>query len=183
MGASVIAYWPGITEEQLESQPGFDNDCKAWGNWMAEREEVPGVYDAIRGLKAEAILTLKTDGWDDEDVSWVSPRQLRDAATRLREAVRAGSPETRVILETYERNANRAYPVSEEFIRDLARLRGFVGVKARKWLKNQPMALKGLHYRAVAEVAWAALILGGDCAGSSSLSLSSSNSSSGSGSV
>ncbi len=56
---------------------------------------------------------------DDDDVSWVSPQQLRDAATQLREAVQAGSPETRVILETYERNANRIDPVAQEFIRDL----------------------------------------------------------------
>ena len=52
-------------------------------------------------------------------MNWVSPQQLRDAAAKLREAVRAGSPETRIILETYERNANRIDPVSEEFIRDL----------------------------------------------------------------
>jgi len=119
MGASVIAYWPGITEEQFESQPGFDNDDRAWGNWMAEREGDSAVSDAIRKLQAEAILTYKTDGMGDEDVSWVSPQQLRDAATKLREAVWAGSPETRIILETYERNANRIDPVSEEFIRDL----------------------------------------------------------------
>jgi len=35
----------------------------------------------------------------------------------------------------------------------LTRLRGFGGVKTRKWLKNQPVGLKGLHYRAVAEAA------------------------------
>jgi hypothetical protein len=29
MGASINACWPGITEEQLESQPGFYNDDKA----------------------------------------------------------------------------------------------------------------------------------------------------------
>lgn len=119
MGASVVAYWPGITEEQLESQPGFDNDDRAWGNWMAEREGNAAVYDALRTLNAEALLTVKTDGWDDEDVSWVSPQQLRDAAIRLREAIRAGTPETRIILQTYERNANRIDPVSEELIRDL----------------------------------------------------------------
>ena len=28
MGASVVAYWPGITDEQLESQPGTYNDDK-----------------------------------------------------------------------------------------------------------------------------------------------------------
>jgi hypothetical protein len=119
MGASIMAYWPGITAEQFESQPGFRNDDRAWGNWMAEREGEPAVYDAIKTLQAEAILTVKTDGWDDADVSWVSPQQLRDAATKLREAVRAGSPETGIILETYARHANRIDPVSEEFIRDL----------------------------------------------------------------
>ena len=84
MGASVVVYWPGMTEEQLESQPGFNNDDRAWGNWMAERDEKPAVADAIRKLNAEAILTLKTDGWDDDDVTWVSPQQLREAAMKLR---------------------------------------------------------------------------------------------------
>jgi hypothetical protein len=78
MGATVIAYWPGMTEAQFESQPGFRNDDRAWGNWMAELETETEVCDAIRKLKAEAILTYKTDGMDDEDVSWVSPQQLRD---------------------------------------------------------------------------------------------------------
>ena len=86
---------------------------------MAELENETAVGDAIRKLKAEAILTYKTDGMDDEDVSWVSPQQLRDAATRLREAVRAGSPETRIILEVYERNANGIDPLAQEFVRDL----------------------------------------------------------------
>ena len=119
MGATVIAYWPGMTEAQFESQPGFRNDDRAWGNWMAELETETAVCDAIRKLKAEAILTYKTDGMDDEDVSWVSPQQLRDAATQLREAVRAGSPETRIILEIYERNANRIDPLAQEFVCDL----------------------------------------------------------------
>lgn len=119
MGAAVIAYWPGITEEQVDAQPGFYNDDRAWGNWMAERDGDPAVSDAIRRLDAEAILTVKTDGWDDDDVIWVRPQELRDAARRLREAVRAGSPEARLILASYERNANRVDPVAEEFIRDL----------------------------------------------------------------
>jgi hypothetical protein len=119
MGATVIAYWPGMTDDQLESQPGFYNDDKAWGNWMAEQDENTAVADAIKKLGAEAILTFKTDGWDDEDVTWVSPQQLRDAATKLIQAVRAGLPETQVILKTYERNANRIDPIAEEFIRDL----------------------------------------------------------------
>ena len=66
MGASVSAYWPGIeeelTEEQLDSQPGFFNDSKAWGNWMAEREYEPHAIEAIRKLNADAILTYTTHG-------------------------------------------------------------------------------------------------------------------------
>ena len=119
MGASVIAYWPGISEQQIDSQPWFFNDDKAWGNWMAEREDDPAVIAAIRKLKAEAILTLKTDGWEDDDVTWVSPQQLRDAVARLREAIQSGAPEARTILASYARNANRIDPVADEFLRDL----------------------------------------------------------------
>lgn len=119
MGATVNAYWPGMTDDQLESQPGFWNDDKAWGNWMAELEGDAAVTAAIKKLDAEAILTCKTDGWEDEDVMWVSPQQLRAAATKLIQAVRAESSEAQVILKTYERNANRIDPVAEEFIRDL----------------------------------------------------------------
>jgi hypothetical protein len=119
MGASVIATWPGISEQQLDSQPGFFNDDEAWGNWMAEREDDPAVIAAIRTLKAEAILTLKTDGWDDDDVTWVSPQQLREAVARLREAVQRDAPEAHTILASYERNANRINSIVEEFMRDL----------------------------------------------------------------
>ena len=119
MGATVIAYWPGITDEQMESQPGFRNDDRAWGNFMAELDAVPAVTEALKKLNAEALLTYKTDGMDDDDIDWVTPQQLRDAATALREAVRAGKPETRVILDTYERNANKIDPLPKELIRDL----------------------------------------------------------------
>ena len=119
MGASVVAYWPGITDEQLESQPGFYNDDKAWGNWMAEREGEPEVLNAIKSLGADAILTYTTDGMEDEDVDWVSPRQLREAVRRLRDAIKDKRSEAKVILETYDRNANRINPIDEEFIQDL----------------------------------------------------------------
>jgi hypothetical protein len=119
MGAVVNAYWPGITEDQIDSQPGFYNDCKPWGDWMATREETPGAMDAIRKLGAEAILSLKTDGWDDEDVSWATPAQMRDAANKLRVAVAAGVPETKPILEAYRPSAPPDEPLAESFIRDL----------------------------------------------------------------
>jgi DhnA family fructose-bisphosphate aldolase class Ia len=124
MGASVIAYWTGITEEQIESQPGFYNDCKAWGDWMAERETEPEVLAAIRKLNADAILTHITDGMTESEVRWVTPKELRDAALRLSQAVQSGeSHEAKIILQTYERNANRVDTIAEEFIRDLNDIR------------------------------------------------------------
>jgi hypothetical protein len=123
MGASVSPYWPGmteeLTEEQLESQPRFQNDSKAWGNWMAERAYEPRVIEAIRKLEAQAILTLITNGVEEEDVEWVTPQDLREATQKLGEAIRAGLPETDIILETYERAANWVDFVSEAFLRDL----------------------------------------------------------------
>ena len=119
MGASINAYWSGITEEQLESQPGFYNDDKAWGDFMAEREAEPEVLEAFKKLNAAALLTHTTDGVADEEVMWVSPSELRKAAKNLREAIQAGLPETKIILETYERNANEVDPIADELVQDL----------------------------------------------------------------
>jgi len=119
VGASVTAYWPGITEEQLEEQPGFYNDDKAWGDWMAEREDESDVLQIIRSLGAGAILTYTTDGMDDREVYWVTPAELRAAAQTLRAAIREGRPGTSRILEIYARNANNIDPTSEEFMQDL----------------------------------------------------------------
>jgi hypothetical protein len=120
MGASVGAYWPGITEEQLEGEPGFWNDCKAWGNFMAEYEDEPDVLDTFRRLGASALLTYKTDGVDDSDVEWVSPEQLREATQIMQDAVRQNLPGIERILEVYARNANKIDSVAQEFLTDLA---------------------------------------------------------------
>ena len=120
MGASVSAYWPGISEDQIESQPGFFNDCKAWGDWMAEWEEHQDVVEAMTRLNVAALCTGKTDGVEDSDVGWVTPSELETAALRLRELVLAGHPDTKRILETYATSANGIDPVGEELARDLA---------------------------------------------------------------
>jgi hypothetical protein len=119
MGATIVAYFPGMTEEQLDSQPGFRNDDRAWANWMAECDQEPAMLEAVRKLNAAPILTYKTDPMEDDEVNWVTPQQLRDGAIRLREAVLSGAPETQIILKVYEKGANRIDPVNEEFIQDL----------------------------------------------------------------
>lgn len=86
---------------------------------MAEREGEPEVLDAIRKLKADAILSHTTEGMKESEVSWVSPMELRDAAIKLKEAIQAERPEAKIILDTYKRNANGVDPVAEEFVRDL----------------------------------------------------------------
>jgi hypothetical protein len=86
---------------------------------MAECDNEPAMAEAVRKLDAAPILTFKTDGMEDEDVGWVTPQQLRDAALKLRDAIRRGAPETAIILKVYEKGANRIDPVQDEFLRDL----------------------------------------------------------------
>jgi hypothetical protein len=119
MGASVIGYFPGVTEEQLDLQEGFWNDDRAWANFMVECEKDPGILKAVKALNAEPIMTFKTDPMEDDDVQWVTPQELHDAATKLRDAVLGGAPEARPLLEAYARGANGIDPVNEEFVRDL----------------------------------------------------------------
>jgi hypothetical protein len=119
MGASVVAYWPGITGEQMDEQPGFWNDCKAWGDFMAEREDEPDVLRIIGELGAAPLLTVTTDGMEDDEVAWVTPRQLYQAAEHLQAAIRAQQPGTEHVLAVYARHANSINPVEEEFAQDL----------------------------------------------------------------
>jgi hypothetical protein len=132
MGASIVVYWPGITEEQLDAQPGFWQDDRAWANFMAELDSATATVQAIQMLKADAILTYKTDGVEDEDVVWVTPVALRGAAERLREAVEKGLSGSELILKTYEIGANKVESLREEFIRDLDDI-----IEMTKWAEGE----------------------------------------------
>lgn len=120
MGASVSGYWPGITDSPYDQQPGFQNDCKAWGDWVAEREEHPEVLDALEDLGVAAVGTFTTEEMDDDEVDWVTPQELEDAALRLRELVLAQDPSVHLILETYAISANKYLPIHLELAQDLA---------------------------------------------------------------
>lgn len=120
MGASVFVHWPQITEDQIDAQPGFFNDCKAWGNWMAEREGHPDVIAALRSLDLSALLTLRTEGVSDDEVDWATPDSLARAAEALRALVLARDPRVARVVETYAMSANGVDPAHEELARDLA---------------------------------------------------------------
>ena len=120
MGASVCGYWPGITEDQRDSMPGFWNDDRAFGNWMANRHDQPEVLAMVKSLGCAAVLTYTTEGLADDDVDWVTPTDLKAAALALRELVERQDPRTRVIVDSYAKDANRIDPVHGELARDLA---------------------------------------------------------------
>ena len=119
MGASIVAYWPDITDEQLDAQPGFYNDDRAWANLMAEIEKATEVQESLKKLKADALLTFKTDPMEDDEVWFVTPQELRDAATALRDAVIAGVPDTKAVVDCYALGANKIDPVAQELVVDL----------------------------------------------------------------
>ena len=119
MGASIIAYFPGVTGEQINQQEGFWNDHAAWANFMVEQEKDPAILEAVQKLDAEAIMTFKTEEMEDEDIDWVTPQELRDACIKIRDAVHSGAPEAQPLLYAYAKGANRIRPISEEFVRDL----------------------------------------------------------------
>jgi hypothetical protein len=123
MGASVSGYWTGITDEQRDSLTGFENECKAWGNWMAERYNHPDVLDAMNRLGVGALLSQITEGMEESEVDWVSPQQLMEAAEKLKDLVLAEDPRVKRIVETYSLSANGIDPVHEEFAQDLADVR------------------------------------------------------------
>jgi hypothetical protein len=120
VGATVVAYWPGMTDAQIDAQPGFYNDCNAWGDWMAERERHPDVLQTLEALGLGALRTFTTDGVADDDVDWVTPAGLCDAASRLRALVLVQDPRVTPILRTYARSAHQLDQVPTQLAQDLA---------------------------------------------------------------
>ena len=91
---------------------------------MAEREDELEVQRIMVALGAGALLTAKTDGWDDGDVDWVTPQELYSAAIQLQAAIREKKPGIERVLEVYGRNSHEEYPddimVDLEDIKEIA---------------------------------------------------------------
>jgi hypothetical protein len=109
-----------MTDEQLADQPGFYNDCKAWGDWMATRYEHPDVIALHSELHLDPLLSHTTEGMSESEVSWVSPAQLAAAANHLRDRVLAKDPRVQQFLDVYSLHSNKVDPVDQEFAQDLA---------------------------------------------------------------
>jgi len=124
MGSSISAYWPGIEEAQGEAQPGFYNNCEPWADWTIRRGDEPAVLETLRGLGLAAIETFTTDGVDDSEVKWVSPAELKVAATRLRDLILAHDPRVKPVVQSYACGARHESPPEEQFAQDLADIAG-----------------------------------------------------------
>jgi hypothetical protein len=120
MSASIVAYWPGITEEQEEAQwAEFNNDYQDWANWMAEGLQQPEVIAAMERTGVLPLATMTTEGVSDDKVFWVSPADLRKAAARLVRLIDQGDPDAAVIMESYGVTAEYGEELAEHFQRDL----------------------------------------------------------------
>jgi hypothetical protein len=90
---------------------------------MVEREKHPDVIRTMKRLGVGALLSYITDGIEEDEVEWVAPGDLINAAEHLRDLVLAQDPRVNRIVETYALPDNGGYPVHEEFAQDLADVR------------------------------------------------------------
>jgi hypothetical protein len=119
MGASIFAYWPGITDEQIESQPGFANDDHDWATWMAEGLTEPDVVAVLERMGTLPLATMTTEGVSDEEVYWVTPAELRKAADRLCRLIDEEDAEAAALVERYELTAYPSTDTAGQFQQDL----------------------------------------------------------------
>ena len=83
MSASIIAHWPGITQEQEEGQwAEFNNDYQDWANWMAEGLQEPDVIAAMERAGVLALATMTTEGVSDDTPHTFSVRAGRHLTAR-----------------------------------------------------------------------------------------------------
>ena len=132
MGATVLAYWPTMTPEQMYKQPAFpSNDCAAWANWMLEMQKQEN-QTPLKAAGVDALLSFTTEGIKDEEVNWVTPDTLATAALKLCDLLAQAHPAAQCALRAYELDANGVQAVEEEFLTDLQELAALA-----RWAKTQ----------------------------------------------
>ena len=111
---------------------------------MNARQKPPQDHDSDSPFTEPVLVPIE----DSIDLHAFSPKEIPSVVEEyIEQCVQAGIYEVRIIH-------GRGTGVQRRIVQSLlARLRGFGGCRARKWLKNQPVGLQGLHYKAVAEVA------------------------------
>jgi hypothetical protein len=119
MSASIGIHWPECTQEEEYGHPGFYNDDGPWANWLCEAVSDSSVSAAVIDLGCKALLSHTTNGMSDEEVDWVTPDELTQAALQMSKAIAAKHPLTRTILAAYEKQAIGEEAPEIEIDRDL----------------------------------------------------------------
>src|SRR5262245_66284040 len=65
---------------RAQAEPKFDDTN--WANWRLMLEEVE-YEEALRAAGCEALLAYTTEGLPYQDIKWVSPADMINAADRL----------------------------------------------------------------------------------------------------
>lgn len=118
MGASIAVYWPGISNEQFDGEPGFRQD-KVWANWLPAAVNSWRVRREFKKVGVSPLLTFKTEGVDDEHVDWVTPNELESSARKLIAVVKEDPKAVRVALQLYEKHGRPEPPVEVSFVCDI----------------------------------------------------------------
>jgi len=118
MGASIYVYWPGSTEDEQGSHPGFQNDDKAYADWITAILGDKKLVSLLRDSGFAPLLSVHALDTPDSEVEWTTPADLRTAANKLRDALVAASPSAERLVAIYQ--GPGIEPPNMELAQDLA---------------------------------------------------------------
>lgn len=118
MGASIYVHWPGVTEEEQDDHPGFNQDCEPYARWQAAVQSswLTKLWLKRNGLSP--LLSFYMTDTAEKEIVWTTPSDLRRAATKLKDMLLEKRPDTKKISKLYK-NGPGAEPQHVELATDL----------------------------------------------------------------
>jgi hypothetical protein len=110
--------------------PGFQNDCKSWADWLVEVVKDHDALDLLDRLGCHAITSFFTNGMRENEIDWVSPGDMFQAAQILSKMVADQDPAVGYLSELYARTRHEVENPSVSLsvdLADIAKMALFVG--------------------------------------------------------
>jgi hypothetical protein len=129
MSTSVSAVWKDMSPEDFDGQPYLGDGGASWGDWLCGVHANRWLTLRLWWWGCAAILTYRCDGMPDSEVLWVSPKEMMQAAARVKDYVKRKKLGTRKLVELHAKHAPGAKAPEMEFIEeldDLIRIARFV---------------------------------------------------------
>jgi hypothetical protein len=139
MGASLVAYWPGISEEQLEGQPGLYNGATGWAAWAIRWDRDQRLLTTMQQLGVGAVCSFTTNSLPNEKVNWVAPAAMEAAALRLRQLVLARDASVDSVVQSYA--APGRSDAAQELAQDLADIAGLAAFAAAEGVRQMTLRI------------------------------------------